>query len=65
MKLTNRVFLVELVVQINYDADGKYAPTKQDAEVIATHILRGDTDQHNRLLNEEGRSYDVRIKSNR
>jgi hypothetical protein len=65
VKLTNRVFLVELVVQINYDADGQYFPTQQDAEVITTHILRGDTDQYNRLLNEEGRSYDVRLKSNR
>jgi hypothetical protein len=65
VKLTNRVFVVELVVQINYDANESYFPVQQDAEVIAYHILKGDIQDHAKYLNEEGRSYDVSIKSNR
>jgi hypothetical protein len=65
VKPTNRVFIVETIVQINYDSSGPYFPTQQDAEGIMYHIIQGDIKEYADVVSANGRSYNVRIKSNR
>ena len=62
MKLTNRVFSIEVLVQINFDGESEYVPTKQDAIEVVSNAIHCNLD-FAKFFNDQGRSYDIRINA--